>query len=87
MSLQKVQSHHLKDPAVISAINESQNRIHSMSLIHKKLYHAESVISVNMSVYIQELVAHFQSMFDTGRKIQFSLELEAIDLDTSQAVH
>ena len=86
MSLLKVQSHHLKDPAVISAIKESQNRIHSMSLIHKKLYQSENVMSVNMSVYIQELVEYFQSTFDMGRGIQFSLDLEAIELDTSQAV-
>ncbi|MEL1243043.1 histidine kinase dimerization/phosphoacceptor domain -containing protein [Flavobacterium sp. DGU11] len=86
MSLLKVQSHHLKDPAVIHAIKESQNRIHSMSLIHKKLYQSENVMSVNMAVYIQELVAYFQSTFDMDRRIQFSLDLEAIDLDTSQAV-
>ncbi|WP_166792289.1 tetratricopeptide repeat-containing sensor histidine kinase [Pedobacter alluvionis] len=86
MSLLKVQSHHLKDPAVISALKESQNRIHSMSLIHKKLYQSENVMSVNMSVYIQELVEYFQSTFDMDRRIQFSLDLEAIDLDTSQAV-
>ncbi len=86
MSLLKVQSHHLKDPAVISAIKESQNRIHSMSLIHKKLYQSENVMSVNMSVYIQELVEYFQGTFDMGRRIQFSLDLEAIELDTSLAV-
>jgi len=86
MSLLKVQSYHLKDPAAMNAIKESQNRIHSMSLIHKKLYQSESVMSINMSVYIQELAEYFHSTFDMGRRIQFSLNLEAIELDTCQAV-
>ncbi len=86
MSLLQVQSHHLKDPAAMKAIKESQNRIHSMSLIHKKLYQSESVMSINMAVYIQELAEYFQSTFDMGRRIQFSLDLEPIELDTSQAV-
>jgi len=86
MSLLKVQSHHLKDPAVIHALAEIQNRIHSMSLIHKKLYQSENFMSVNMNVYIQELVEYFQSTLDLGRRIQFSLDIEAIELNTSQAV-
>ncbi|ALM50464.1 hypothetical protein AMR72_17160 [Flavobacterium psychrophilum] len=86
ISLLKVQSHHLKDPAVIYAMRESQNRIYSMSLIHKKLYQSENPMSVNMAVYIKELVEYFESTFDMGRRIQFSVDIEAIELNTSQAV-
>ncbi|RYG54749.1 MAG: hypothetical protein EOO01_00610 [Chitinophagaceae bacterium] len=86
MSLLKVQSHHLKDPVVRAAIKESQNRIHSMSLLHKKLYQSENAMSVNMSVYIRELVEYLQSTFDTGSRIQFSLDIEEIELDAAQAI-
>lgn len=86
MSLLNAQSHHLKDKVAMDAIRESQNRIHSMSLIHKKLHQSESVISINMAVYIQELVEYFKCTFDTGQRIQFNLDLESIELDTSQAV-
>lgn len=86
MSLLNTQSYHLKDTVAMDAIRESQNRIHSMSLIHKKLYQSESVTSINMAVYIQELVEFFKSTFDTGQRIQFIIDLEQIELDTSQAV-
>lgn len=86
ISLLNTQVHHLKDTAAMEAIRESQNRIHSMSLIHKKLHQSENVISINMAVYIQELVEYFKSSFDTGQRIQFNLNLEPIELDTSQAV-
>lgn len=86
ISLLNVQSYHLKDPAAMDALRESQNRIQSMSLIHKKLYQSESLMSIDMRVYILELVEYFQSTFDMGQSIQFSLDLDPIELDTAQAV-
>lgn len=86
MSLLNAQSFYLKDNAAMTAIRESQHRIHSMSLIHKKLYQSENVVSINMEVYIKELVQYFKETFDTGQRIQFVLDITPIELSTSQAV-
>lgn len=86
MSLLNTQSHYLKDVAAMVAIRNSQHRIHSMSLIHKKLYQSDNVISINMDIYIQELIEYFKLSFDTGQRIRFVANIEAVEMDTSQAV-
>lgn len=86
MSLLNTQSHFLNDAAAKQAIKNSQDRIHSISLIHKKLYQNENVASVNMELYIRELVEYFKASFDTKQRLRFLLEVEPIELDSSQAV-
>lgn len=86
MSLLNTQSHFLEDNAALAAIRNSQHRIHSMSLIHKKLYQSESVISIDMELYIRELVEYFKQSFDTGQRIRFITQVEPIELDTTRAV-
>ncbi|NUY81974.1 hypothetical protein HUK80_13805 [Flavobacterium sp. MAH-1] len=86
MSLLNAQTHYLDNEAAATAIRDSQHRIHSMSLIHKKLYMSDNVTTINMSVYIGELIDYFKQIFDTGTRIKFITEIEPIDLDTSHAV-
>ncbi|MES1225818.1 MAG: histidine kinase dimerization/phosphoacceptor domain -containing protein, partial [Bacteroidota bacterium] len=42
-SLLEIQSSYLKNKEALSAIKESQHRIHSMSIIHQKLYQSETL--------------------------------------------
>lgn len=86
MSLLNSQSVYLKDDSAIVAIRDSQHRIHAMSLIHQKLYNSENVSSIDMPVYIQELVAYLLDSFTIGQRIRFEMELEPIELDVSQAI-
>ena len=86
MSLLNAQSFYLKDDVAMNAIRESQHRIHSMSLIHKKLYQSENVVSIDMKNYIQELIEYFRTTFDTGQRIQFVTDIDPIELYSAQAV-
>jgi two-component sensor histidine kinase len=86
MSLLNTQSAYLEDPAALAAIRESQNRVHSMSLIHQKLYQSENVSAVNMVAYIYELVDYLRDSFNSGNRIRFNLEIDAVELEVSQAV-
>jgi len=86
MSLLNTQSHFLNDEVAKEAIKNSQDRIHSISLIHKKLYQTDNVVSVNMEIYIRELTEYFKVSFDTKQRLRFVLDVEPIELDSSQAV-
>jgi len=86
ISLLNTQSYYLKDQVAMDAIKESQHRINAMSLIHKKLYQSENVQSINMEVYIRELIEYFKKSYGTGKNIAFKLEIEPIELDTAQAI-
>lgn len=86
MSLLNSQSHYLKDESAKSAIENSQHRVHTMSLIHKKLYQAESVATIDMANYFCELTDYYKVAFDTGGKVVFRLDAQSIELPASQAV-
>jgi two-component sensor histidine kinase len=86
MSLLNTQSAYLQNDAAVTAIRDSQQRIHSISLIHKKLYQSNNIARINMPVYIQELVDYLRDSFGTGQSIRFEMNIAPIDLDVTQAV-
>jgi two-component sensor histidine kinase len=86
VSLLESQSAYLQDDA-LSAIRDSQNRVHAMSLIHQKLYLSEgNLTKIELSRYMRELIAYLKEAFDTGDRIFFDLDLSEVWLDVSQAV-
>jgi two-component system, sensor histidine kinase PdtaS len=86
MSLLNSQSAYIDSEAALTAIHDSQHRVHAMSLIHQKLYNSENVSSIDMSFYIRELVSYLADSFDTGQRIKFDLNIEPLQMDVSQAV-
>lgn len=86
ISLLNTQSAYLDNEDALVAIRNSQNRMHAMSLIHQKLYQSDNLAEIDMKWYIKELVEYMIECFGTDRKIQFTLETEAIKLDVAQAV-
>jgi len=85
VSLLESQTAYLGNDA-LAAVRDSQHRIHAMSLIHQKLYLSDNVSSVNMSVYIRELVGYLKDSFKTDNTIHFNLDVEPIELDVSIAI-
>lgn len=86
VSLLGSQSYSLQNSEAASAIQDSQNRVHAMSLIHQKLYQTEQRTSINMATYLGELTEYLRDSFPSGRMIQFQLCIEPIALDVSQAI-
>ncbi len=86
MSLLNTQSAYLQNDAALRAIRDSQQRVHSISLIHQKLYQSNNIAQINMPVYIQELVDYLQDSYGTGQSVRFDLKIAPIDLDVTQAV-
>lgn len=86
MSLLNSQSAYLKDDAAVTAIRDSQHRVHSMSLIHQKLYKSDNLAAINMPEYINELIEYLKDSFNLEFSIYFEVDIEDIDMDVSQAV-
>lgn len=84
-SLLEIQSSYLKNNDALLAIKESQNRIHSMSIIHQKLYQSETLSTIHMPEYIYELVEHLRESYDI-RNIGFSLQIDNIELNHASAI-
>ncbi|NCD72122.1 sensor histidine kinase [Mucilaginibacter agri] len=87
MSLLNTQSAYLKNNAAITAIRESQNRVQAISLIHQKLYSTSNVSSIDMAVYIADLVNYLVGCYNTGdRDIRFEQQIEPVRMDVAQAI-
>ena len=86
MSLLNSQSAYIDNEPALTAIHDSQHRVHAISLIHQKLYNSENLSSIEMSVYIRELISYLSDSFDTGQHIRFELNIEPLVMDVSHAV-
>ena len=50
------------------------NRVHSMSLVHQKLYQKEDLSSLNLNDYIIDLFEHIKHIFEIDKNIILNLE-------------
>jgi two-component system, sensor histidine kinase PdtaS len=85
ISLLESQAAYLENDA-LKAIETSQNRIYTMSLIHQKLYQSEGVQTINMASYIPELIKYLRDSFMGSAKIDFHVKVDQINLDSSIAI-
>ncbi len=85
-SLLEIQTSYLKNKEALSAIKESQHRIHSMSIIHQKLYQSDTLSTVHMPEYIYELVEYLRESYAIRENIRFSLQIDNIELNHASAI-
>jgi len=86
-SMLTLQSAHVSAPEVREIFKESHQRIHSMALIHEKLYRSENLASIDLAEYINDLsVQLFRSYQAAGRGIELDLKAGHIRLDINTAV-
>ncbi len=85
-SLLHLQGSFLKDKEALVAIQESQNRVHAMALIHQKLYLTDRLSSIPMVNYIDEIVDYLINSFNRNDTIQKNITVSPIDLDVTFAV-
>lgn len=85
-SLLDLQSAEMRDPKVVEAIHESQNRVYSMSMIHQKLYQGKNLSAIEMKDYFLELSDHILDSFGLKNRIEFGFNMEEIELDVDTAI-
>jgi two-component sensor histidine kinase len=69
------------------ALEESQQRIYSMALIHEQLYGNDRLDRINFAEYAAELVHHLHSAVAADpKRITIDLAVEPIELAIGQAV-
>lgn len=85
-SLLSLQSAHIEDPQIQGAVEQSQNRVQSMALIHQKLYQGENLAGIEMKEYLQNLGETLVDSYnlDTKRiEIEYPMEPVELDIDTA----
>ncbi|MEH2151825.1 PAS domain S-box protein [Nostoc sp.] len=86
-SLLQLQSQTLKDPEVIKVLRESQNRIESISLIHKNLYTSANIGQIDVADYISNLAASLLISYQIcPGKIALETDIDSVSLNVDQAI-
>lgn len=85
-SLLDLQADKIKDPKIISAIEESRNRVYSMSMIHQKLYQGKNLSSISMKEYLVDLSHHILDSYGQEESVDYVYDLEDMELDVDSAI-
>jgi two-component sensor histidine kinase len=86
ISLLDSQSSSLLDEDALGVLRESRHRMHSISLVHQKLYQDENLTGINIKDYISELIGFLKDSFGTGKRIRFEYDVDPLLFDVSQVV-
>ncbi|MBI2918992.1 MAG: AAA family ATPase [Chloroflexi bacterium] len=86
-SMLNLQLPYIKNEQALEPFKESQNRIHSMALIHEKLYQSESLSKIDLAEYIESLAGNlFASYQGTERAIRQRIHVEDVSLNVDTAI-
>lgn len=85
-SLLALQSAQIDDPSVQSAMLASQNRVHSMGIIHQKLYQGENLAAIEMRDYFINLSDNILDSFNAEGHIKVECDMPKLVLDVDTAI-
>jgi two-component sensor histidine kinase/HAMP domain-containing protein len=74
------------DPAVAKRLEESQNRIRSIALIHEQLYRSTELAHIDVRAYLEVLTSQLLQSFGRAGQVRLELETDPITLDIDQSM-
>ena len=86
-SLLSLQSRYIEDEKALSLINNCENRIKSMSLVHEKLYLSKDLSEIDFHDYMKDLSARlFQVHRVDSRLVRFSSQIKDVPFNIETAI-
>ena len=85
-SLLALQSAQIQDSKIADAMQKSEQRIHSMSMIHQKLYQGKSLSKIEMKDYFENLGNYIIHTFGKEREVALKCDMPSLELDVDHAV-
>ncbi len=85
-SLLALQSAQIDDPNTKEAMLEGQNRVHSIGIVHQKLYQGKNLGAIEMKEYFLNLSESILDSFGAEERIKIELAMEKLDVDIDTAV-
>jgi two-component sensor histidine kinase len=85
-SLLQLQTAQIDDPSVQAAMLSSQNRVHSMGIIHQKLYQGEHLAAIEMRDYFINLSESILDSFNTEGRVKVECDMPKLVLDVDTAI-
>jgi two-component sensor histidine kinase len=80
-SILKMQERQIDDPKLKTVLEESQNRIRSMALIHENLYRNENLANIMFSNYVKSLAGNLARTFSEQQgRVSFEYDIDDVYL-------
>jgi PAS domain S-box-containing protein len=86
-SLLALQANAIQDPRIRAYFEESRDRVHSMALIHEKLYQAGTLARIDMAEYLRDLATSVVRSYRLGpERIALDIGVEAVSFNLETAI-
>ncbi len=83
-SLLYLQSRQFDDPAILVALQDSQDRVRSMALVHELLYQTENLKRISLRHYVAQLTDSLRMAYGTHAQIHINVDEKLLlDVDTA----
>ena len=87
ISLLRLQARHLKDEQARAMFKESQNRVHSIALVHENLYRAGDLARIDLGNYLLALAKSLtEGWRATGLAVDVNVEASGVQLGVDTAI-
>ncbi|OPY36618.1 MAG: osmolarity response regulator [Methanoregula sp. PtaU1.Bin051] len=82
-----LQSKYIRDDKVLKTLQESQNRIKAMALVHEILYQSPEITSVDLDLYVKTLAKSlFEFYRSKGKEIVLRTDISGVALGVNTAI-
>jgi chemotaxis family two-component system sensor kinase Cph1 len=81
-----LQSRDIGDPALHAAFEEARRRLQAVALVHRRLYRADQIETVDLARYLEELVADMNASMGDEWAGKISVDAHPILVPTDRAV-
>ena len=84
-SLLALQSKYIDDDSALSALQQGQDRVQSMALIHEDLYRSENITGVDAELYFEQLIDNLMDSYNIHEDniaIQINVDPLSLEVDT-----
>ncbi len=86
-SLLQLQISFIDDSEAQQYLKSTISRIHSIAMVHEKLYQTDNFANIRMDDFIQELLAQIQKRYyRNSDNVQVEIDVDPVTLDIKQAV-
>lgn len=85
-SLLALQSAQIEDQGIKDAMQEGQNRVQSIGIVHQKLYQRDNLAAIEMKDYFLNLSESVLDSFGVEDRVSIECAMEQLDVDIDTAV-
>jgi PAS domain S-box-containing protein len=82
-SLLRLQEHSVADPHAVAAIQESQQRVAVMSLVHELLYQASDLAHIDVAVYLTRLVSQVHGLYGNLHCVEVASDVATLPVQVA----